>query len=101
MLGNLSVNTGRGQGILLVDGDLTVAGNFQFTGAVIVRGGLKMSGAGNKVTGAVMSASVSVDDNVSLTGSTGIYYSSCALSSALSANVYPKPARQRGWVDMF
>ncbi|PYP17225.1 MAG: hypothetical protein DMD52_04860, partial [Gemmatimonadetes bacterium] len=47
-LGDLKVTTGRGQGILLVDGDFTVAGNFTFDGAVIVRGGLKMSGTGNK-----------------------------------------------------
>src|SRR5213083_3363300 len=58
VLGDLKVTTGRGQGILLVDGDFTVAGNFEFTGAVIVRKGLKMSGTGNKITGAVMAASV-------------------------------------------
>ena len=101
VLGNLNVNTGRGQGVLLVDGDMTVAGNFVFTGAVIVRGGLKMSGTGNKITGAVMAASVQVDDNVSLSGNTGIQYSSCALMAALSANAYPRAARQRGWVDVF
>src|SRR5213083_3337360 len=101
VLGDLKVTTGRGQGILLVDGDMTVAGNFSFTGAVVVRGGLKMSGTGNKIVGAVMSASVSVDDNVSLAGNTSIQYSSCALLAALSANAYPKPARQRGWVDVF
>jgi len=101
VLGNLSVNTGRGQGVLLVDGDMTVAGNFSFTGAIIVRGGLKMSGTGNKVVGAVMAASVSVDDNVSLSGNTSVLYSSCALIAALSANAYPKAARQRAWVDVF
>src|SRR5881296_4776421 len=101
VLGNLSVNTGRGQGVLLVDGDMTVAGNFVFTGAVIARGALKMSGTGNKITGAVMSASVSVDDNVSLSGNTGIQYLSCALLAVLSANAYPRAARQRGWVDVF
>ncbi|HEY3219312.1 MAG TPA: hypothetical protein VGJ80_01150 [Gemmatimonadales bacterium] len=101
VLGNLTVTTGRGQGILLVDGDFTVAGNFAFDGAVIVRGGLKMTGTGNKIVGAVMAASVSVDDNVALTGNTSILYSSCALISALSANAYPKAIRQRGWVDVF
>jgi hypothetical protein len=101
VLGDLKVTTGRGQGVLLVDGDMTVAGNFSFTGAIIVRGGLKMSGTGNKVVGAVMAASVSVDDNLALSGNTSILYSSCALLAALSANAYPKPARQRGWVDIF
>ena len=50
-LGDLKVTTGRGQGILLVDGDLNIAGDFTFDGVVIVRRGLKMSGTGNKVSG--------------------------------------------------
>ena len=101
VLGDLKVTTGRGQGILLVDGDFTVAGNFQFDGAVIARGGLKMSGTGNKIVGAVMAASVSVDDDVSLSGNTSLLYSSCALQAALSASAYPAQAMQRGWVDVF
>jgi cytoskeletal protein CcmA (bactofilin family) len=80
---------------------MTVAGNFSFTGVVIVRHALKMSGTGNKVVGAVMSASVSVDDDVTLSGNTSILYSSCALVASLSASAYPKQARQRGWVDVF
>src|SRR2546429_1488192 len=98
-LGDLKITTGRGQGILLVDGDLTIAGNFAFDGAVIVRGGLKMTGTGNKIVGAVMSASVNVDDNVALAGNTSLLYSSCALISALSASAYPQQAKERGWVD--
>lgn len=99
--GNLKVNNGRGQGILLVDGDMVAAGGFLFTGVVIVRGGLKVSGSGNTIVGAVMAASASVDDYVGLSGSTSVQYSSCALIAALSANAYPKAARQRGWVDVF
>jgi hypothetical protein len=60
-----------------------------------------MTGTGNKITGAVMAATVSVDDNVALSGNTSIQYSSCALMAALSANAYPKAAKQRGWVDVF
>lgn len=101
VLGDLKVTTGRGQGILLVDGDFTVAGNFQFDGAVIVRGGLKMSGTGNKVVGAVMAASVSVNDDVSLSGNTSLLYSSCALQAALSSSAYPTQAMQRAWVDLY
>lgn len=101
VLGDLKVTTGVGQGVLLVDGDFTVAGNFAFTGAVIVRGGLKMSGTGNKITGAVMAASVDVNDNVALSGNTSLQYSSCALMASLSASAYPKQAIQRGWVDMY
>jgi hypothetical protein len=101
VLGDLKVTTGRGQGVLLVDGDFTVAGNFSFTGAVIARGGLKMSGTGNKIVGAVMAASVSVDDDVALSGNTSLQYSSCALMAALSSSAYPKLAKERAWVDMY
>ena len=101
VLGDLKVTTGRGQGILLVDGDFTVAGNFAFDGAVIARGGLKMTGTGNKITGAVMAASVSVDDSVSLAGNTSLLYSSCALQAALQSSAYPTQAMQRSWVDLY
>src|SRR5439155_9025435 len=101
VLGDLKVTTGRGQGVLLVDGNFTVAGNFAFTGMVIARGGLKMTGTGNKITGAVMAASVDVTDNVALAGNTSLQYSSCALTAALSSSAYPKQAMQRGWVDMY
>jgi hypothetical protein len=101
VLGDLKVTTGRGQGILLVDGDLTVAGNFTFDGAVIARGGLKMSGTGNKIVGAVMAASVTVSDSVALSGNTSLLYSSCALQAALSSSAYPTQAMQRSWVDLY
>jgi hypothetical protein len=101
VLGDLKVTTGRGQGILLVDGDFTVAGNFSFTGAVVARGGLKMTGTGNKIVGGVMAATVSVDDSVALSGNTSILYSSCALQAVLSSSAYPTQAAQRGWVDVF
>ena len=42
--------TGTGQGVLLVDGDLNVAGKFQWFGAVIVEGAMKAAGGGNVET---------------------------------------------------
>jgi hypothetical protein len=62
MTGNTSLSNGTGQGILLVDGDLTKAGNFTFTGVVIARGTVRSSGSGNGVTGVVMAASVDLGD---------------------------------------
>jgi hypothetical protein len=99
-LGNLKVTGGRGQGILLVDGDVEFAGQFEFTGIIIARGGAKLTG-GSKAVGALMAASVSADDNLAISGNTSVLYSSCALLAAMSANAYPKAARQRGWVDIF
>jgi hypothetical protein len=99
--GNLSVSNGTGQGILLVDGDLTKAGNFSYYGLVIVRGTIRSSGSSNGVTGAEMAASVDEGDAVTLSGSTTIQYSSCVLLNALAASSYPALAKQRAWVNLY
>ena len=100
-LGDVHITTGQGQGILLVDGDFYITGNFIFTGAVIVRGSLKMTGTGNHITGAVMAANIDVDDNSLLLGNSSIRYSSCALDAVMDGTAYPKPVKQRAWVDVY
>lgn len=60
--GGLKVQTGRGQGILLVDGDFEVRGNFIFNGIVVARGEVKGNGTGNKVTGAVFAKNAEIGD---------------------------------------
>jgi hypothetical protein len=93
--GDMVVNTGRGQGILLVAGNLNVQGNFIFDGIVIVLGSLQTAGTGNKVTGAVLTAGQSI----SIVGNPDIYYSSCAISRALQYSVRAEPLRDRSWVQ--
>lgn len=99
-LGNLHVSTGQGQGILLVDGDLDMTGNFQFSGAIIVRGTFSTYGTGAHVTGAVMAANVDLDQNTVL-GNSSIRFSSCALNAVMNGTAYPKLAKQRAWVDVY
>jgi hypothetical protein len=99
-LGDLHISGGRGQGILLVDGDLFISGGFEFTGAVIVRGSLKTTGTGAHISGAVMAANVDLDDNT-VTGNSSIRYSSCALMAVMNGTAYPKLAKHRGWVDVY
>lgn len=99
--GNLTVSNGTGQGVLLVDGDLTKSGNFSFYGLVIARGTIRSSGSSNGVTGAEMAAAIDEGDAVTLTGSTSIQYSSCALATALSGSSYLAPVRQHAWVDLY
>ena len=93
--GSVVVNTGRGQGILLVGGDLNVQGNFIFDGIVIVLGSLQTAGTGNKVTGAVLTAGQSI----SIVGNPDILYSSCAIARALQYSVRAAPLRDRSWVQ--
>ncbi len=78
---------GRGQGVLLVDGDLTVAGGVEFWGIVIVKGTISSSGNGGHLNGTVM-AMTSGDINYTDTfvGNSVVELSSCAVTRA-AANI--------------
>ena len=98
--GNLNLNGVRGQGILLVDGDLSIQGGFRFYGPVIVKGSLKTTGTGGHINGAVMAANVDLETNTVL-GNAVVNYSSCALLTVLSNTSMPRLASQRAWMDLF
>jgi hypothetical protein len=93
--GSMVVNTGRGQGILLVAGDLNIQGQFIFDGIVIVLGSLQTAGTGNKVTGGVLT----LGQSISIVGNPDILYSSCAIARALQYSVRAQPLRERSWVQ--
>jgi hypothetical protein len=99
--GDLKVTGGTGQGILLIDGDFTKAGNFSFYGIVVARGTIKASGSNNAIYGGEMAAAIDEGDAVTLAGSTKIQYSSCAITRALSASSYPVVAKGRAWVNLY
>jgi hypothetical protein len=98
--GNLKVQDGRGQGILLIEGDFEVRGNFEFTGLIIATGLLKANGTGNKITGGVLAQNADLDD-VALIGNPVVNYSKCAISRALSASAAVKPLTDRSWVQLY
>jgi hypothetical protein len=101
--GNASITGGgggRGQGILLVDGNLAIAGNFEFHGLVIVRGRVSFSGTGTKVFGAVLAANTGGSANL-ISGNVQLQFSRCALTTLLARRAYPKPTKERAWADMF
>ena len=77
---------GNGAGVLIVEGSLTLTGQFEFIGLILVRGDivLKGGGAGVHVYGSVMvgESFTAVDpDSVGVTGQADILYSSEALSA--------------------
>jgi hypothetical protein len=93
---------GSGQGILLVDGDLELRGNFLFYGIVIVQGTLDTQGAGNRIMGAVLASNGSIDDQT-VAGGSQITYSRCALRRAILNNASlsrARPLLERSWVDL-
>jgi hypothetical protein len=97
--GNLKLTGGRGQGILLVDGDMDVQGGFEFYGPVIVQGHLTTSGTGGHFNGGVMSADVNLELN-SVLGNAVVTYSSCSIIRALTANSNARLLRERRWMDL-
>lgn len=99
--GDATLTGGTGQGILLVDGSLTMSGNFTFTGVVITRGATKASGTGNSVTGVIMAASIDLSQSATLTGNTMVQYSSCAVQQTLSSTATLATAKGRGWVNLY
>ena len=100
--GDLSINGNVGQGILLVNGNLSIQGGFSFYGPVIVRGTVKLTGTGNHINGAVLAANVIDSTGTSnLTGNSNIHYSACANAQALQRTALPAPAPQRSWAELF
>ena len=92
---------GRGQGLLLVEGDLSISGGFEWTGLIVAKGGIKIVGNGNKITGALLAQDVSIDDQNSISGNTTLQFSSCALSKAIQGSAFAEPLTMRSWVQVY
>ncbi len=96
----LKLTGNKGQGILLVDGDLEISGGFEFYGPVIVRGRLKSTGTGGKLNGGVMAANVDLEQNL-VSGNATITYSSCAVAEAIAGSANPRRIVQRAWTEVY
>jgi hypothetical protein len=102
--GNLKLQGDRGQGILLVEGDLTVTGSMVFYGPVFVTGTLSTAGTGGdgaKFYGGVIAGNVALDDLTKLAGGAMVNYSSCALKRALDNTATPGALAERSWVQLY
>ncbi|MEK6769231.1 MAG: PilX N-terminal domain-containing pilus assembly protein [Gemmatimonadota bacterium] len=98
--GDLTLSGGRGQGLLLVEGDLTMEGGFVFDGIILARGALKFRGSGASVRGAIAAASVRAGPELA-PGAASIGFSSCAMRRALSAAARTRPLGRRAWAELF
>jgi len=102
--GDATINGVQGQGILLVDGSLSVQGGFQWFGITIIQGQLKTSGGGS--TDAHFWGATMVHDSVSfgtntLSGHANINYSQCAVLKVLNATQKGALMRSRSWVQLY
>ena len=99
---DLQINQGRGQGILLVEGSLTVNGRFEWDGLIIVKDDINRGNGTPVITGAVMARNADLTDNgTQILGNATFQYSKCALESALRGSARLLPARGRAWAEMW
>lgn len=103
--GSMGLNSNRsGQGILIVEGDLTMNGSFQFYGIVIVTGRFNRGegGGGFRFHGAMMVGGGSLGDSY-IDGQPNIQFSTCSVTRALEENDAVSrlfPVQQRSWIDL-
>jgi hypothetical protein len=101
--GDIHINgNGRGQGILLVNGDLEINGTFEFYGIVIVRNDITKGNGTAEIHGAVFAADIDLGNATSwFTGNKDVFYSKCAIESALRGSAILVRAKERAWVQVF
>jgi hypothetical protein len=103
LTGDVTLNGVQGQGILLVDGTLSVQGSYQFFGIVIIQGDLKTAGGGSTDAhfwGGVLAKNADLSIQ-SLSGNATLNYSSCSILAALQATSPISMMRSRGWVQLY
>ena len=86
--------------MLLVNGNLEMSGGFEFNGIMVVRGDIKSTGNGNKVTGSAFAGNTYTTDNTSVNGNSEIQYSSCAIERAAKGASTIVRAKQRGFAEI-
>jgi Tfp pilus assembly protein PilX len=97
--GELKLNNVTGYGILLVKGNLELAGNTNWNGIIIVTGILKSSGGGSNsknLLGQVYSGSSALGDTA-ISGSITVGYHSCNVKKALSG----QPLKMVSWKQSY
>lgn len=98
--GDLTLAGGRGEGTLIVEGDLTVTGDARFAGAVLVGGSLRASGAGGRIFGGAVVEGRGGGVAAHLEAFS-VGFSACALGLA-AASVGPVSALpERSWATLY
>lgn len=100
--GDLAVaGPGSGQGVLMVEGDLTVGDAFEFYGVVLVGGSIVMAGEGSQVWGGLRVGN-STGDTARVQGGGRLQYSGCAVRRATRGSKVqgPHPLAEFGWFEI-
>jgi len=99
--GDLTLLTGQGQGILLVEGDLEVQGDYSFWGLILLQGRLRTvkSPGTLRVSGALVVGGVAAE--TASIGGVAIRYSKCLISRALQSSGRLAPLSSRAWRQLY
>ncbi len=98
--GSSVVSQGRGQGILIVNGNLDVQGGFVWAGPILVRNAVTVRGTATQPTTiwGWVSAANPFPEHQRLAGSSRLQYSSCAVLRATEPTAVARPLKLRSWV---
>ncbi|HEY6784652.1 MAG TPA: hypothetical protein VI159_06845 [Gemmatimonadales bacterium] len=102
--GDVTLNGDVGQGILLVDGNISVQGSYQFFGITIAKGSIGSAGGGSTAAhfyGATMAQDVNLTTTNTLSGKATLLYSSCAVQTALTNVSVTALLKSRSWVQLY
>ncbi len=98
--GPLSLSNSKGQGILIVNGDLSVSGSFEYYGLIIAKGKVLMngsSGAGVEIHGALLSNSSSGDQTTILQGTVKLFNNPAFIQKQFNTAGFVQLSYQAGY----
>ena len=99
--GTATLSRGRGQGVLLVNGDVRTVGNFQWYGLIIARDDI-VKGAGTfDLWGSAVSRNANVNSDNAIVGNSNVQWSKCAVESALRGSAMLTRTKERSWTPLY
>lgn len=105
--GDLTIDGGLGQGALLVDGHLLIAGPFTFSGQIVARGGIEMIADNITISGSVSAWRARADAlaahvdsaRVVLARRTTLRYSGCDAWHGVASSLQLRRVRDFAWME--
>ncbi len=94
---------GRGQGILLINGDITFNSGFLWSGLIIVKDDILKGNGHAQVFGGIMARNNegTAVDAQDFTGTVDMIYSACGLDRAMRGSASVVQAKHRAWTEMY
>jgi hypothetical protein len=99
--GSLEISNGRGQGILLVEGDVRFNGQFEWYGLIVTRDDIKKGNGAATIYGAIMARNAEISDASEVLGNITINYSQCSLERAMRGSALVQQAKERAWAELY